>query len=163
MVEEMHKKNDAGQWLALPESEKKAMERFVEDATEYELSLRLVGDTAEFIVDNIKPDAVSVEGAKASLRAIADQFTEKKKTITDTIDKINQKIAVLEDMISKLDAERFAHRIEAIQTVISKFGPHLKRFQDLTVQIEERKKIRLEEAKAIIMKGHRKYYFENLH
>jgi hypothetical protein len=50
-----------------------------------------------------------------------------------------------------------------MEDVITKFSPHLQRFNELIVQIEERKKIRLEEAKAIIMKGHRKYYFENLH
>jgi hypothetical protein len=162
LEELVYKKNTAGQWLVLPEEKKKAISDFLEGAERYEGTLGLVGDTAEFYVEKVKPEMVSVEGAKAALRSISDQFDEKKKIVSAALQKIEEKVSIMNGIISELDPDRFQHRIESIQVTIDKFKPHIERFNSLIIQIDERKKEELEKAKNTIMKGHRKFYFENL-
>lgn len=163
MEDLVYKKNANGQWLVLPEEKKKAVNDFLESAERYESTLELTADTAEVYVEKVKPESTSVDGAKAILRAIADQFEEKKKVIAVSLQKINEKISIMKDMISELDPERFQHRIESIQATIDKFNPHIERFNALINQIDENKRLELEKAKDVIMKGHRKFYFDNLH
>lgn len=162
MEELVYKKNPAGQWLVLPEEKKKAINDFLEGAQRYEGTLGVVGDTAEFYVEKVKPEMSSVEGAKAALRAISDQFEEKKKIVAAAIQKIDEKVSIMNGIIAELDPDRFQHRIESIQVVIDKFKPHSERFKAMMNEIEERKKEELEKAKNTMMKGHRKFYFDNL-
>ena len=162
MEELIHKKNANGQWLVLPEERKKAISDFLDATIRYEATLGFVGDTAEFYVEKVKPDLISVDGAKAALRAIAEQFDEKKKMVVTALQKIDDKILAMKDIIAELDPDRFQHRIESIQAIIDTFNPHIERFNASIVQIDERKKLELENAKDAIMKQHRKFYFDNL-
>jgi hypothetical protein len=159
-------KNEAGQWLVLSDEKKKAMSDFLEEMAKYEVSLHSLVYEAEFFIKNqagmIKPEAVSIERAKYALKALSEHFDEKKRSLEVALERIAKEINVMTGMIAELDGNKFYHRIEKIKEVIDKLKPHTGQFNALVAQLDELKKAKLEEAKVIIMKGHRKGYFDGL-
>jgi hypothetical protein len=167
MHEQMKRNSITGRLLVLSDDKKKAISEFLEAAIDYEQTLRAIGDNADLFIavqsEKIKLEPVPVEKAKAVLHSVSNQFEERKKPMIDAIAIIKEKIEILENMVQELDLEKFSHRIEHINETIGKFKPHVVRFESLTAQIEEQRKIKVAEAKEAILRFHRKDYFENLH
>ena len=163
-MEEAPQKNEAGKFLVLSDKKKKAMSEYLEEMAKYEISLHPLGDSIAFFVDKqmgrIKVKPVPIEAAKITLKALSDQFEDKKKPLETAIEKMQKEIATMNDMIAELDENKFTHRIEMINNAIDKFKPHIDRFKDLISVIDENRKAKLELAKAVIMRNHRKDYFD---
>lgn len=164
-MDEAPQKNEAGKFLVLSDKKKKAMSEYLEDMTKYEISLHPTGDSVAFFVEKqmgrIKVKPVPIEMAKATLKALSEQFDDKKRPLEAAIVKIQKEIDTMKDMIAELDENKFSHRIEMINNAIDKFKPHIDRFNELISIIDENKKAKLEQAKAVIMRNHRKDYFED--
>ncbi|MCL1947658.1 MAG: hypothetical protein FWF51_11015 [Chitinivibrionia bacterium] len=164
-MEEGLEKNEAGQYLALSDKKKRAMSEYLDNMAKYEISLHPLGDNAKFFVDKqmdkVKVEAVPIEYAKVTLKSLASHFDEKKKPLEIALEKVKKETATMQDMIAELDPRKFAHRIETIQEAIDKFKPHIEQLTILIDALEKSKMEKLAKAKEVIMRGHRKDYFED--
>jgi len=159
-MEELQKKKIT----VLSDDRKKAIVEHLDKMTGYDSVLRsLQESTMSFInrqVEKIKVEPVPVDRAKHSLKVLSDIFEEKKHPLNAAIERINKEISTMVAMISELDEDKFRHRIENMQVIIDKFKAHAEKMNELLETIDEERKKKLEEAKDIIVKGHRKNYLE---
>jgi hypothetical protein len=160
----MEEKSENGKLLSLSEEKKKFIENYVEEITTYEKTLLPLEETAtDFIngrANRIKQEPVHTNQAKFALKVISDLFEERKRPLKSAIERLEKEFVTMDEIISELDERKFIHRIEKINGLRSLLMPHFERINQYIQKIDQKKMEKLEEAKTVIMKGHRKEFLE---
>jgi len=150
--------------LTLSDEKKRFIEDYVEEIAKYELTLFPLEENAAAFVNGqankIKQEPVHTDKAKFALRIISELFEEKKRPLTAAVERMEKEFATMDEIVSELDERKFIHRIEKIRGLKEKLMPHYERINQFLAKIDQKKMEKLEEAKKIIMKGHRKEFLE---
>lgn len=150
--------------LALSDERKKFIEEYVKEVTDYELTLYSLEEAATNFIDvhsaRIKQEVVPYEKAKFALAVISKMFEDKKLPLNAAIERMEDEFLLMDKIIGDLDERKFSHRIEKMEELRGKLKPHYDRVKEFITKIDERKREKLEEAKKVIMKGHRKEFLE---
>jgi len=157
-MQEEPRKNANGQWVAINDEIKKSLDKLLNSSLEYAGSLSEIGDIVDFFIsnkENTKAERVPIEKAEGVLKAISRDFNEKTDLLKSTLGKISENISELDTTVSGLSTEKFMHRIEKFQEAKERLETHIQRFEKQLLAVEEQKKVKLEEAKAAIMREHR--------
>ena len=160
----MEEKSENGKLLTLSEEKKKFIENYVDEITTYEKTLLPLEESAtDFLngrANRIKQEPVHTDQAKFALRVISDLFEDKKRPLNSAIERMEKEFATMDKIISELDERKFIHRIEKINGLRSLLMPHYERVNQFIQMIDQKKMQKLDEAKTVIMKGHRKEFLE---
>jgi len=158
------KSENGGRLLTLSEEKKRFIEEYVVEITNYEMTLYPLEENATGFINGrankIKQEPVHTDKAKYALRIISELFEEKKRPLTAAIERLEKEFATMNGIVSELDERKFVHRIEKMHELKGKLMPHYERINQFIAKIDEKKAEKLEEAKKVIMKGHRKEFLE---
>ena len=161
------KRNAAGQWISVTDEIKRELNELLESAIAYEPVVLAAADAADFFLAKMaesktKPEITTIEKAKATLKAVSSSYDEKKTQLEATLERVTAMNTAVKTTISELAPDKFSARIDKFQEIRHKLEAHITRIEKLMTAVEEQKRAKLEEAKAIIMKGHRADYFNKL-
>jgi hypothetical protein len=160
----MQERSESGKLLTLSDEKKRYIEEYVLEIEGYEKTLLPLEENAAVFVNGqankIKQEPVHTDKAKFALKIISDLFEEKKRPLRAAAERMEKEFAEMDKMISELDERKFAHRIDKINGLRGKLMPHYELITQFIAKMDAKKMEKLEEAKKIIMKGHRKEFLE---